>query len=186
MTPFVTVVTYCASVGIVIMNIVTLFLIFVVVTSKNDSSNKLLSWISLHNLKIVFLVSIASILGSLFYSEIAGFVPCEFCWFQRIMLIAEALVFAGALSIYRNGGRENPGIFRSTFIISLFAIFVGAFQYYGSMFNPGLLDACVANGVSCAKNYFIIFGYITIPWMALSTFLLLAILLYIKIRHIYE
>ena len=33
-----------------------------------------------------FVVAAIATGGSLFYSEVAGFIPCEFCWFQRMMM----------------------------------------------------------------------------------------------------
>ena len=39
-----------------------------------------------YELWLVFLVSAIATGGSLFFSEIAGFVPCELCWYQRICM----------------------------------------------------------------------------------------------------
>ena len=33
-----------------------------------------------------FVVAAIATGGSLFYSQIAGFIPCEFCWFQRVLM----------------------------------------------------------------------------------------------------
>ena len=33
-----------------------------------------------------FVVAAIATGGSLFYSQVAGFVPCEFCWFQRVLM----------------------------------------------------------------------------------------------------
>src|SRR5438046_1140050 len=33
---------------------------------------------------LALLVAATAIAGSLYYSEVAGFVPCELCWYQRI------------------------------------------------------------------------------------------------------
>ena len=45
-----------------------------------------------YELWIVFLVSAIATGGSLFFSEIAGFVPCELCWFQRICMYPLSIV----------------------------------------------------------------------------------------------
>src|SRR4051812_7263266 len=39
-----------------------------------------------YELWLAFLVAAAATAGSLYYSEIAGYVPCELCWFQRICM----------------------------------------------------------------------------------------------------
>jgi len=33
-----------------------------------------------------WLVSVVATLGSLYFSEISGFIPCELCWYQRILM----------------------------------------------------------------------------------------------------
>ncbi len=33
-----------------------------------------------------FVVAAVATGGSLFYSQVAGFIPCEFCWFQRVLM----------------------------------------------------------------------------------------------------
>ena len=33
-----------------------------------------------------FAAALAATLGSLYYSEVAGFVPCTLCWYQRILM----------------------------------------------------------------------------------------------------
>src|SRR4029077_9604064 len=39
-----------------------------------------------------FVVAAIATGGSLFYSQIAGFIPCEFCWFQRMMMYPLSIV----------------------------------------------------------------------------------------------
>ena len=39
-----------------------------------------------YELWCVFLVAAIATGGSLFFSEIAGFIPCELCWYQRICM----------------------------------------------------------------------------------------------------
>src|SRR5688572_4726587 len=45
-----------------------------------------------------FLISLVSVLGSLFYSEIAGFPPCDLCWVQRIFMYPLVIVLGFALA----------------------------------------------------------------------------------------
>ncbi|PGQ13350.1 disulfide bond formation protein B, partial [Bacillus thuringiensis] len=35
---------------------------------------------------ISFFVSFIATIGSLYFSEIKGFIPCELCWYQRIFM----------------------------------------------------------------------------------------------------
>src|SRR5947207_1902461 len=45
-----------------------------------------------YELWAAFLVAAVATGGSLFFSEIAGFVPCELCWFQRICMYPLSIV----------------------------------------------------------------------------------------------
>ena len=48
-------------------------------------------------LAIAFLVSATSMLGSLYFSEIANYEPCRLCWYQRICMYPIAIVLLVAL-----------------------------------------------------------------------------------------
>ena len=39
-------------------------------------------------------------LGSLYFSEIRGFIPCELCWYQRILMYPLALILG--ISTFQN------------------------------------------------------------------------------------
>jgi disulfide bond formation protein DsbB len=43
-------------------------------------------WLWGYELWAAFVVAAVATGGSLFYSQVAGFIPCEFCWFQRICM----------------------------------------------------------------------------------------------------
>lgn len=140
-------------------------------------------------LEIGFAISFASVLTSLFYSSVAGFEPCEFCWWQRVLLFPQAILFAVALYYRHRNKNKNKDknnnldfvpiniVTTTSLIMSLIGGGLALFQYYGQMFNPALLAACVAHGASCTKLYFISFGYITIPLMSLTGFVLLIVVM---------
>ena len=39
-----------------------------------------------------WIVAVVATLGSLYFSQVANFVPCELCWYQRIMMYPLALI----------------------------------------------------------------------------------------------
>jgi disulfide bond formation protein DsbB len=45
-----------------------------------------------YELWLAFVVSATATAGSLFFSQVAHFVPCELCWFQRICMYPVALL----------------------------------------------------------------------------------------------
>ena len=36
-------------------------------------------------LYVAWVVSLVAMFGSLYFSEIKGYIPCELCWYQRIL-----------------------------------------------------------------------------------------------------
>ena len=42
-------------------------------------------------------IALIATIGSLFYSEILGFTPCLYCWYQRILMYPLVFIFATAL-----------------------------------------------------------------------------------------
>ena len=55
------------------------------------------SVINRYGLYLAWVVSITAVLGSLYFSEIRGFIPCELCWIQRIFMYPIALILAIAV-----------------------------------------------------------------------------------------
>src|SRR5581483_3513705 len=45
-----------------------------------------------YELWLAFLVAACGTGGSLFFSEVAGYVPCELCWFQRVCMYPLSIV----------------------------------------------------------------------------------------------
>lgn len=113
--------------------------------------------------------STVAMIGSLIYSNVIGFPPCDLCWYQRIFMYPIAF-----LSIYCYLGKKVfvEGYFKllawSGFVIALWHTFI----YYTGV-NP---LPCSATA-SCTARYVYEFGFITIPLMSLSIFVLLLLIL---------
>lgn len=125
---------------------------------------------------LALIIAMTATLGSLFYSEVAGYLPCELCWYQRIAMYP--LVILIFMSIWR---RE-----RATLDYSLALAIVGlAFSGYHNYiyFKSFSLGACSLDGVSCLAQYMTEFGYITIPVMSLTAFSAVVFLLLISNRE---
>ena len=122
-------------------------------------------------------VSIVATSGSLFFSEVLHFEPCKLCWFQRISMYPQVVLFAVALWV-----REYRAIIRSSAILSGIGAVIAIFHYTLQMSsNPAITDLapCSLYGGSCTEYYILQFGYITIPMMALTAFTLILLLLFL-------
>lgn len=121
-------------------------------------------------LGLAFVFSLVGAVGSLFLSEIAQIPPCVFCWYQRIALYPQVLLFGMALA------RGKDDVVDYSIGLSLIGAALGGYQYYGQMFNRALLP-CSPTSVSCGDIPFLEFGYITIPMMSLTAFAVLLVLM---------
>jgi len=120
-----------------------------------------------YELWAAFLVAAIATGGSLFFSEIAGFVPCELCWYQRICMYPLSLLtlFAAAHNDYRV----------ARYLLPLPVVGSGVSVYHLLIENGAVREpsACRVGGAGCAVKWINEFGYITIPTLALTAFLLL-------------
>ncbi len=124
-----------------------------------------------------FVISLIATSGSLFFSEVAGFFPCTLCWYQRILMYPQVVLLGIAL------WRADPGIAVYSGALSLLGAGTAAYHY---LLQIGVVEisACStgAFAVSCSQRYLNELGYITIPMMALTAFLLVACLLALQAR----
>ncbi len=128
----------------------------------------------LRNNSILFglIVSLTATLGSLFYSEIMNYTPCVLCWYQRIFMYPQVFIFALAL------WKKDRRIFPYSILLSIIGVLIAAYHYIlqvGFVENSFVCDV-VGYSAACTETFFTNIGYITIPMMALTAFVLLVIL----------
>jgi disulfide bond formation protein DsbB len=118
-----------------------------------------------------FVVAALATGGSLFFSEIAGFIPCELCWYQRICMYPLSILL---LLLAWNGDNRA-----ARYLLPLPVVGAGVSIYhmliaYGAISEP---QGCFvsAPGAGCGTNWIKpeSFGYLQIPTLALTGFLLL-------------
>lgn len=123
---------------------------------------------------LAFLIATGSMLGSLWFSEVAGFVPCRLCWFQRIAMYPLApILLVGAI-------RRDPAVRWYAGPIAL--VGAGIAGYHTLIeWRPSLdTGACELTGPSCTFVWFREFGFISLATMALTAFLTILILLFVR------
>ncbi len=175
MTPLSSAFTFFVSLGVLFTDILILFMIGLFISEYFSGKQNLIirGFINTYALTFAFLVSFGATLGSLFYSAVIHFVPCELCWYQRIFLFPQVFLFAAALY------KRDRGIFRYSLILSSIGGLIAAYHYIGQMFSSSLLPCDATGAASCAQRPFVEFGYVTIPMMGLTAFLLLITIAYI-------
>ena len=120
-----------------------------------------------YELWLAFLVSALATAGSLFFSEVAHFVPCELCWFQRISMypLSITTLLAALFNDYR----------AARYLLPLPVVGAGISSYHLLVEN-GIVKqthACLASAPGgCVTKWINEFGYLTIPTLALTGFVL--------------
>ena len=143
-----------------------LFILVVAFLKTSPIRLAVFSFISKNALLLSFLVSLSAVIGASIFSEGIGFEPCLLCWYQRILLYPQAVLFAVALK------KKDVNIFNYTLPLSYIGVPIAFYQSFVQWGGVSLF-ACTAQGADCAKVFFTEFSFITIPVMSLTIFLLL-------------
>ena len=120
-------------------------------------------------MELATLVAVGATLGSLYFSEIRNFLPCEFCWYQRLAMSTLALILLIATI------RRDRKIIPYALALSTIGAIISAYHYQLQLF-PGQGSSCGLDA-SCAYKWVEVFGFVTIPLLAFGSFLLISMLL---------
>lgn len=129
-------------------------------------------------LGLAAMIAVGSTLGSLYFSEVAGFVPCELCWYQRIAMYPLAVLLGIAWF------SKDPGVFRYVIALAGSGLVIAGYHVQLQLFPDqttfcGLANPCTASPTKA-------FGWMTIPHMSAISFAListLAVLAFINRGH---
>ena len=120
-----------------------------------------------YELWAAFVVAAVATGGSLFFSEIAGFIPCELCWYQRICMYPLSI-----LALFAAAHRDHRV---ARYLLPIPLVGAGVSIYHLLVENAVVAEpsACQIGGTGCAVKWINEFGYMTIPTLALTGFVLL-------------
>lgn len=125
-----------------------------------------------YGLYLAWVVALAATGGSLYLSEVRGFVPCQLCWFQRIFMYP--LVVLLGLASYRGEARSVTYVLP----LSLIGIFLSGYHYLEQKVSWIGSGPFCGVGVPCTTEYLNLLGFVTIPLMSLVAFTLITIFLW--------
>lgn len=127
-------------------------------------------------LQIALLVATLGTIGSLYFSEIMKLPPCSLCWYQRICMYPLVLILS--IGIYK----KDKNILNYALPLSLIGLGISLYHnllYYGIL--PESIQPCIT-GISCTTKQIEWFGFVSIPLLALSAFILINIILLVKLK----
>ena len=130
----------------------------------------------------ILLTSLVATMGSLYYSEIVLLPICPLCWYQRVCMYAQVVIFA--LAIWR---KETSRLLPYALLLSSIGFLVGVYHYilqWTALHGASILP-CPAKGTeaSCEKVFFNEFGWVTLPLMAIVPFLWMMLIAVLGIRR---
>lgn len=163
-------VPFALAIFTLISQLVLIFVLFTILIREEDQ--RILGvrkQITQNAQKLALIVSSTGMMGSLFMQFVVGWEPCELCWFQRIFMYPIPIILLHSIVEKRNG-------LKIAFPLAIIGGIIAAYHYGVQFFN--LASVCqITSGTSeCALKMYAPFGYITIPMMALSAFVIIGVL----------
>ncbi len=140
------------------------------VAKKNKALNKYVQFFSDNALTFAFFVALIATSGSLFFSEVAHFIPCKLCWYQRIIMYPQVVILS--IATFKNDFAVKKYILP----LSVIGLVIAVYHYILQM-SPFPLP-CSDEVANCALKQVGFFGYITIPLMAATAF---AVIIYLML-----
>ncbi|KZN23281.1 disulfide bond formation protein DsbB [Haladaptatus sp. R4] len=111
--------------------------------------------------------------GSLWLSFGLGLVPCELCWYQRILMYP-LVVILGVATI-----EGRPLVYRTAFPLAVGGVLIAG--YHSWIQYTGAPTACSVGQISCGIVQYRI-GGITVPNLSLTAFVLITAVLFVIAR----
>src|SRR3954468_24552376 len=123
------------------------------------------------SLLLAWIVAIVTTAGSLWYSEHFHFLPCELCWYQRILM--SPLVAILGIGWFR----RDKAVWITALPFLVLGPFVSLYHWLVERVPSFAESTSCSIDAPCSAPYFEKLGFVTLAWMALSSFLLMAALL---------
>jgi Disulfide bond formation protein DsbB len=121
---------------------------------------------------VAWVVALLATAGSLYFSEVAGFIPCTLCWYQRIAMYPFVVLFGVALI------RRARSVTGAPALAAVGALVAG--YHVALEWIPSLDTGACALAVPCTYVWFREFGIFSLPTLALTAFLLILTLLLVR------
>ncbi len=123
---------------------------------------------------VAWFVAFLATTGSLYFSEVAGFEPCTLCWYQRIAMYPLVIILAIAAA-----RRERAGAVYAAALAGIGAL-VSTYHVLLEWF-PSLDSGACSATTPCTLVWFRVFGFISLPTLALTAFALILTLMAIRL-----
>lgn len=122
---------------------------------------------------ICWIIAAVSTIGSVFFSFVMEFAPCVLCWYQRIFLFPLVIILAIGLFPF------DKNVVKYAFPLAIAGWLTAVYHnlIYAKII-PESIQPCT-QGVSCTEEYINLFGFLSIPMLALLSFSIIIVFLII-------
>jgi disulfide bond formation protein DsbB len=120
---------------------------------------------------LAWIVATVTTLGSLYYSEHAGFVPCELCWYQRILMYPLVIVLGVAWL------RRDTRVWMTALVFVVLGAPLSLYHWLVERVPAFAESSSCSVTAPCTAPWFEKLGFVTLAWMAMSSFLLIGVLM---------
>ncbi len=110
-------------------------------------------------LPLATVIAIVTTLGSLYYSEIAGYPPCTLCWYQRIAIYPQVVI------LWVASLRRDREVWWTSVPLAVIGAIISVWHIVIER-NPALAGPCDPSN-PCTIKWVEEFGFLTVPTMAL-------------------
>lgn len=136
--------------------------------------NPLKKLVAKHRMDLLFVISLMGTVGSILLSVYFKLEPCELCWYQRMFLFGTPIITG--LALHKKDVGAHVYVFWLSFVGLMIALYHSLIQL--QFFAPNSVFCSPSSAVDCAIAAFTYYGFVTIPVISFSVFLLLVIISY--------
>lgn len=134
-----------------------------------------LKYLKRRGILFAWIIALTATFGSLFYSEVAGYNPCKLCWFQRVLMYPQAIILGLGLKY------KDKNVWRYALGLSIPGAVIAGYHYLLQIgLLPSLVCDAVGYSVSCSQRFVMTFGYVTIPLMAFTAFVMIILFAFLS------
>jgi disulfide bond formation protein DsbB len=123
------------------------------------------------SLLLAWIVSVVTTAGSLWFSEHFHFLPCELCWYQRILMYPLVVILGVGWF------RRDRAVWMTALPFLVIGPVVSLYHWLVERVPSFAEGTSCSIDAPCSAPYFEKLGFVTLAWMALSSFLLIGSLL---------
>jgi disulfide bond formation protein DsbB len=138
-----------------------------VLAPRSAGATALVDSFSGPGLALAAVVAATCMAGSLYFSEVADFIPCTLCWYQRIAMYPLAVILAIAAA------RRDRSV--RYYVVPLASIGAAiSIYHYVIEWIPEAETGVCSTTIPCSVQWFDpVFGFVSLPFMALCGFALI-------------